>query len=142
MASSPGDSSPKNLARIGKVAGPPLIRSTPDLSQAQDAAFFRVGFLDDPHPGTAYHSRYSGFFFHPVTMEAKLFQPCRTTMMRCPRRKKRIAHITAKCQIRAQSNPPIIQDSQENCTGFHTASPVRTDKTPSPTADVYASFCS
>ena len=63
-------------------------------------------------------------------------------MTRCPSRKNRIAHITAKCQMRAQWKPPIIHASQENYTGFHTAIPVATDNTPRPRAEVYAIFCS
>src|SRR5271167_2953841 len=87
-------------------------------------------------PTDNYFDRYPGFFFHPVNMETKLFHPCRTTITRWPNTKARIAHMIRKCHSRAQWKPPIIQASQENCTGFHTAKPVSTESTPSPIAEV------
>src|SRR5712692_2580923 len=69
-------------------------------------------------------------------METKLFQPCRTTMTRCPKTKSSIAHMIRKCHNRAQWKPPIIQASHENWIGFQMASPVSTESTPSTTTVV------
>ena len=68
---------------------PPSVRSAPRqilrklrmTSSVRDARF--ANGLRKPQ-----RSRYSGFFFHPVSMEAKLFQPCRTTMTRCPEKEE------------------------------------------------------
>src|SRR5579863_779324 len=46
--------------------------------------------------------RYSGFFFQPVSIEAKLLQPCNATISRWPGMKARNPHMAAKCQIRAR----------------------------------------
>src|SRR5207248_8384421 len=93
-------------------------------------------------PDDNYFDRYSGSFFHPVNMETKLFQPCRTTITRCPKTNASIAHMIRKCQTRAIWNPPIIHANQDNCTGFQIARPVSTESTPSPIAEVYACFWS
>src|SRR5271165_3846949 len=49
-----------------------------------------------------YFDEYSGSFFQPVSMETKLFHPCRTTITRWPNTKARMAHIIMKCHSRAQ----------------------------------------
>jgi hypothetical protein len=48
-----------------------------------------------------YFATYSGSFFQPVSMETKLFQPCRTTITRCPKTNASIAHMMMKCHKRA-----------------------------------------
>src|SRR6185436_17133039 len=85
-----------------------------------------------------YSDGYSGSFFHPVNMETKLFQPCRITITRCPKTNASRAHMSRKCQTRAQWKPPLIHARQENCSPFPTARPVSADSTPQAIAAVYA----
>src|SRR5216684_8674483 len=99
--------------------------------------------LDSHHGFTTtatnpYSESYSGSFFHPVNMETKLFQPCRTTITRCPNTNASSAHMIRKCHNLARWKPPIIHASHENWTGFQIARPVNTESTPSPIAEVYA----
>src|SRR5207249_3120271 len=54
-------------------------------------------------------SRYPGSLFQPVNIDAKLFHPWRTTMIRWPGMNARNPHIAAKCHTRARWNPPMIQ---------------------------------
>ena len=61
-----------------------------------------------PHRTLSSHSRtpttpdgYSGSFFHPVNIETKLFQPCSTTITKCPKTNASIAHMIRKCHSRA-----------------------------------------
>ena len=52
-------------------------------------------------PYNCYLATYSGSFFQPVSIETKLFQPCRTTITRCPKTNASIAHMMMKCHKRA-----------------------------------------
>src|ERR1700757_5514662 len=83
-----------------------------------------------------YSDGYSGSFFHPVNMDTKLFQPCKTTITKCPNTNASSAHMIRKCHNLARWKPPIIHVSQENCTGFQIAKPVSTESTPSAIAEV------
>src|SRR6201996_4800518 len=117
------------MAALREVLGVPDCYSNQiGLKGANDARQFCS--LDLTGAAVAPARTYSGSFFHPVSIDIKLFIPWIATITRCPRTKTPSIKRLAKCHMRARWNPPMRSARNENCTGLNSTMPVTTENAP------------